>query len=89
MNSFIREFFYSDFCEASKSFELPESVESTSKACEKMYKKLEANLSKEDFSLLEEYLDGKNIVNSEEVFHAYVSGIRDIMRFVIGAFTEF
>ncbi len=88
MNNFIREFFNSDLCEASKSFELSETVYSTSKACEAMYKKLEENLSKEDFNLLEEYIDAKNIVSSEETFHAYVSGMRDIMRFVIGAFTE-
>lgn len=88
MSNFIREFFDSDFCEASKSFELPEPVYSTSKSCDRIYKKLEENLSKENFALLEEYIDAKNIVNNEEIFHAYVSGMRDIMRFMIGAFTE-
>lgn len=86
MKSFIRAFYETDLCEAAKPFEMSEEARSASISSERIHKKLMENLSEENAALLEEYFDTNNIVRDEEIFHAYVSGMRDIIRFITGVF---
>lgn len=86
MSDLLKEFYSSDMCEASRSFKLSEEGESALAIREDVYKKLEKNLSKEDFELFERYINTSGIVWSEEVFNAYLSGMRDLIRFASGIF---
>ncbi len=36
--------------------------------------------------LLERYLDLNGVVNNEEIFHAYIGGMKDLIRFASGIF---
>lgn len=86
MSDLLREFYGSDMCEASHSFKLSEEGNGALAIREDVYKQLEKNLSKEDFELFERYINTNGIVWSEEVFHAYVGGMRDLIRFASGIF---
>ncbi|MDE5991741.1 MAG: hypothetical protein K2G87_01685 [Oscillospiraceae bacterium] len=86
MSDLLREFYGSDMCEASHSFKLSEEGESALAIREDVYKQLEKNLNKEDFELFERYINTNSIVWSEEVFHAYVGGMRDLIRLATGIF---
>lgn len=88
MNSFVKELYLSDLCGAIKAFK--HSDEGISAICkqESIYKKLESHLEKSDLALFEEYLDNAAEVKSEELFHAYVSGMKDFIRLIISVFDE-
>lgn len=88
MNDFIREFYESDMCEASKYYKLSDEVKEAHKVREKLYENLTKKLDKDELDLFEKYIDESQIVKNEEMFHAYVSGMRDIVRFAVGVFTE-
>lgn len=86
MSEFIRKFYDSDMCEARKDFIFSDEARAEMKLREKLYKKLEENLSRDNLELLEKYLDTYSIVRDDELFHAYVSGMRDLIRFTTGIF---
>lgn len=88
MNKFIREFYDSDLSETNKRFEFSAEGREANNAREKIYNEFKEILSKDDFKRFEEYIDESHIVNDEIIFRAYVSGMRDMVRFVAGAFIE-
>ena len=71
-------------CEASRSFKLSEECSKALKIRDDIYEQLEKNLSKENLDLLERYLDLNGVVNNEEIFHAYIGGMKDLIRFASG-----
>lgn len=87
MNSFIRKFYDSNMCEAGKDFVFSEETENELRSRITLRKRLEEKLDKDGLELLAEYLDTYSIVKDEEIFHAYVCGMKDMVRFVLGAFT--
>lgn len=88
MDSFVRELFLSDLCGAIKAFKhSDESISAVSKQ-ESIYNKLASHLEKSDIDLFEEYLDNAAVVKSEELFHAYVSGMKDFIHLIISVFDE-
>ncbi|MDE7288372.1 MAG: hypothetical protein K2N71_02555, partial [Oscillospiraceae bacterium] len=64
-----------------------ESISAISKQ-ESIYNKLTSHLEKSDIDLFEEYLDNAAVVKSEELFHAYVSGMKDFMHLILGILTS-
>lgn len=86
MSNLLREFYGSEMCEASHSFKLSEEGESALAIREDVYRQLEKNLGKEDFELFKRYINTNDIVWSDELFHAYVGGMRDLIRFTAGIF---
>lgn len=86
MSDLIREFYDSELCEASRGFELSEEGAEALKICDGIHKTLERNLGKDDLELFERYINTNDIVWNEEVFHAYLSGMRDLIRFASGIF---
>ena len=86
MSDLLREFYDSDMCEANHSFKLSEEGESALAIREDVYRQLEKNLDKEDFELFKRYINTNDLIWSEEVFHAYVGGMRDLIRFAAGIF---
>ncbi len=88
MDSFIRELYLSDLCGAYKAFKhSDESISAISKQ-ESIYNKLASHLEKSDLALFEEYLDNAAVVKSDELFHAYVSGMNDFIHLIIGVLTS-
>ena len=88
MDSFIRELYESDISAVNKNFAFSEEGKIALQTRDKLHKKLEEILREEKGCLLQDYDDADHIVRDDELFHAYVSGIRDIVRFAVGAFTE-
>lgn len=86
MNEFIRKFYDSDMCEARKGIIFSDEARYEIASRERLYKKLKENLSTDDFELLEKYLDTYSLVRDDELFHAYLSGMRDLVRFTAGIF---
>ncbi|MDE6598649.1 MAG: hypothetical protein K2K34_01040 [Oscillospiraceae bacterium] len=86
MNEFIRKFYDSDMCEARKGIIFSDEARAEMKLRERLYEKLEENLNEDNLELLEKYLDTYSIVRDDELFHAYVSGMRDLIRFTAGIF---
>lgn len=86
MSELIKEFYDSELCEASRSFKLSEEGKEALKIRDDIYEQLEKNLSKENLDLLERYLDLNGVVNNEEIFHAYIGGMKDLIRFASGIF---
>lgn len=86
MSELIKEFYDSEMCEASRSFKLSEEGKEALKIRDDIYEQLEKNLSKENLDLLERYLDLNDVVNNEEIFHAYIGGMKDLIRFASGIF---
>ncbi len=84
MSELIKEFYDSEMCEASRSFKLSEEGSKALKIRDDIYEQLEKNLSKENLDLLERYLDLNGVVNNEEIFHAYIGGMKDLIRFASG-----
>ncbi len=84
MSELIKEFYDSEMCEASRSFKLSEEGKEALKIRDDIYEQLEKNLSKENLDLLERYLDLNGVVNNEEIFHAYIGGMKDLIRFASG-----
>lgn len=86
MNDLIREFYDSELCEASRSFKLSEEGASALAIRDGVHKELEEKLGKEELELFERYIDTNGIVSNEEIFHAYIGGMRDLIRFASGIF---
>lgn len=86
MNNLIRKFYDSDLCEAGKDLTFSEEAEKELQSRKILRKRLEDKLDNDGVELLTEYLDACGIVRDEEIFHAYVSGMRDIIRFITGVF---
>lgn len=86
MSDLIREFYDSELCEASRGFELSEEGTEALKLRDDIHKTLEKKLSEEDMDLLERFLNANSIVWNEEIFHAYIGGMRDLIRFASGIF---
>ncbi len=82
MSELIKEFYDSE----SRSFKLSEEGKEALKIRDDIYEQLEKNLSKENLDLLERYLDLNGVVNNEEIFHAYIGGMKDLIRFASGIF---
>ncbi len=86
MSELIKEFYDSELCEASRSFELSEEGKEALKIRDNLYEQLEKSLSKKDLDMLERYLDANGILSNEEIFHAYIGGMKDLIRFASGIF---
>ncbi len=86
MNELMKEFYDSELCEASRSFELSEEGKEALKIRDDLYEQLEKSLSKKDHDMLERYLDANGILSNEEIFHAYIGGMKDLIRFASGIF---
>lgn len=86
MSELIKEFYDSEMCEASRSFKLSEEGKEALKIRDDIYEQLEKNLSKENLDLLERYLNLNGVVSNEEIFHAYIGGMKDLIRFASGIF---
>lgn len=88
MDSFVRELYLSDFCGTFKSFKHSLKGNAAINRQEAIYNKLASHIEKSDFALFEEYLEKAAEVKSEELFHAYVSGMKDFIRLIISVFDE-
>lgn len=88
MRDFVRELYLSDLCGACEAFKHSEECHSALNKQENIYNKLASSIEKSDFKLFEEYLDNAAVVKSEELFHAYVSGMKDLLRLLISVFDE-
>ena len=88
MDSFIKELYLSDLCGAFKSFKHSLKGNAAINRQEAIYNKLASHIEKSDLALFEEYLDNAAEVKSEELFHAYVSGMKDFIRLIISIFDE-
>lgn len=86
MSELIRKFFDSEMCEARKDFAFTEEARYELKLREKLYGELREKLGKEELELFDKYLDTYSIVRDDEIFHAYLSGMRDLIRFASGIF---
>lgn len=86
MNNLIRELFDSDMCEARKNFAFTEEARYELKRRESLYGELREKLGEEELELFDKYLDTYGIVDDDVIFHAYVSGMRDLIRFASGIF---
>ncbi len=86
MNDLLREFYDSELCEASRGFDLSEEGKEALEIRDNLHETLEKNLSEEDFDILEKFLNANSIVWNEEIFHAYVGGMKDLIRFASGIF---
>lgn len=86
MNSFIRDLYDSELSEVNKKFEYTDEAKGALKDREKAYNKLTEKLCEKDIDLLEDYISAAHIIKDDEIFHAYVSGMKDLLRFAFGAF---
>ena len=88
MNNFIRELYNSEICEVNRCHNLSMKGKAAANKQENIYNKLSSSLEKNDLNLLEEYIDAGFIIRSEELFHAYVSGMKDFIRFITSVLDE-
>lgn len=88
MRDFIRELYESEISETSRVHRLSETGNRALNVQESICTKLENTLKDKDLELFEDYLNEGVIVRSEELFHAYVSGMKDLLRLLISVFDE-
>lgn len=88
MDDMLKKYYYSELCEANTPADYSDEANRASYKKEKLYKELQKNLSKKDFSLFEDYIDNDGAVDSEDEYHAFCCGIRAAIRFVVDAFTS-
>lgn len=88
MSSFIREIYFSDLCGANKHFDLSEEAEEARKASKKLYESIREEFDKKELDLFDKYIEETQIVKDKEIFHAYVSGMKDFIRLIISVFDE-
>ena len=88
MNSLIRELYYSEICGANKHFEFAEEAGEAYKARQRLYESIAEQFNKDELSLFEKYVEETQIVRDEEIFHAYVSGMKDLLRLFASVFDE-
>lgn len=86
MSSFIRDLYYSDLCGANKFLNLSDKGIFAANRRENIYNKLAGHIEKSDLTLLDEYIKNTDIVTSEELLHAYVSGMKDLIRLIASVF---
>lgn len=86
MSDLIREFFDSDMCEVTKPHHMPDEVISARIKQENIRKQFADSLEKKDLDLFEEYVRSDVLILNEEMFYAYVCGMRDLVRFASGIF---
>lgn len=73
-------------CEVTKSHHMPDEVISARIKQENIRKRFADSLEKKDLDLFEEYVRSDVLILNEEMFYAYVSGMRDLIRFASGIF---
>lgn len=88
MRDFIRELYESEISETSRPHKLSKTGRHSLNVQENICTKLENTLKDKDLELFEDYLNEGVIVRSEELFHAYVSGMKDLLRLLISVFDE-
>ena len=88
MRDFIKELYLSELSETSRSHILTAKGCAAANRQDNIFDKLSGSLEKSDLDLLEEYINAGTIVRSEELFHAYVSGMKDFIRLIISVFDE-
>lgn len=88
MRDFIKELYHSELSEASRAHFLTPKGSAAANRQDNIYDKLSNNLEKSDLDLFEEYINSGAIVKSEELFHAYVSGMKDFIHLIISVFNE-
>ena len=88
MRDFIRELYLSELSEASRAHFLTPKGCAAANRQDNIYKKLSGCLEKSDLDLFEEYINSGVIIRSEELFHAYVSGMKDFIRLLASVFDE-
>lgn len=88
MKDILKKYYYSDLCEVNTPAVYSDEASYASCKKDELYKKLHENLSKEDFSLFEEYLENDGTIDSEDKYHAFCCGIRTAVRFIVDAFTS-
>lgn len=88
MTNFIRDLYESDISAMSKKFVYPDEIREAYNARERLYEKLMKNLDKDNLDLFEKYLGESRDVKDEELFHAYVSGMKDLLSLFMGVFCE-
>lgn len=88
MRDFIRELYESEVSETSRPHKLSKNGNHAVIVQENICTKLENTLKDKDLELFEDYLNEGVIVRSEELFHAYVSGMKDLLRLLISVFDE-
>ncbi len=88
MRDFIRELYHSDLSETSRAHFLTTKGCNAANRQDNIYDKLSKSLEKSDFDLFEEYINSGVIVRGEELFHAYVCGMKDFIRLIASVFDE-
>lgn len=88
MRDFIRELYESEISETSRPHKLSKTGRHSLNVQENICTKLENTLKDNDLELFQNYLNEGVIVRSEELFHAYVSGMKDLLRLLISVFDE-
>ena len=88
MRDFIKELYHSDLSETSRSHILTPKGCAAANRQDNIYDKLSNSLEKSDLDLFKEYINSGVTVRSEEILHAYVSGMKDLLRLFISIFDE-
>lgn len=88
MKDFIRKLYHSELSETSRSHILTPKGCNAANRQDNICDKLSGSLEKSDLDLFEEYINAGTIVRSEELFHAYVSGMKDFIRLLASVFDE-
>ncbi|MDE6762165.1 MAG: hypothetical protein K2J73_00585 [Oscillospiraceae bacterium] len=88
MDSSLKKYYYSDLCEVNTPAVYSNAATEAFCKKEELYKALQKNLSKEDFSMFEDYLEKNGTINSEDNYHSFCCGIRTVVKFIADAFTS-
>lgn len=88
MRDFIRELYHSDLSETSRSHILTPKGCAAANRQDNIHERLSNSLEKSDLDLFEEYINLGITVRSEEIFHAYVCGMKDFIRLIASVFDE-
>lgn len=76
MEQLLKEFFFSDACEANR-WRIPSKEKaSAQKKQDMLLKKLKERFGEEDFGLFEEYADASQIIEEEDRYTAFICGIK-------------
>ena len=76
MEQLLKEFFFSDACEANHRRSPSKEKEDAQKKQDMLLKKLKEHFSEEDYRLFDEYVDEGLIVDGENQYMAFVCGIK-------------
>lgn len=88
METFIKEFFYSDVCEYNH-FKMPSREKAKAeREGSALLEKIKEHMTSEDLELLEKYKDCCGTVNSEDEYYAFICGARMVLKVLAEIFCQ-